>query len=137
MAWLPAEILCRDCGVCKEWNALFTSTQFITNDWLSAPPNKKPWLLLFHDCDSLNCMAYCFFTDTWKRLSLAFLKNQYTAAAFWVDASAAGLFLGTIVSFNPRGYYEWKLIVCNPLTGKSIELPRIEDSVIRAMTMVA
>ena len=41
LAWLPAENLCRYCLLCREWNVLLSSTQFITKDWLVAPPNNK------------------------------------------------------------------------------------------------
>ena len=122
LACLPAERLCRYCLVCREWNALPSSTQFITDHWVAAPPNKKPWLLFFHDWQSSNYMAHCFFTETWKRLSLAFLKKQYDVNGFGVKASTVGLFLVTIAR-----WYSNIRIVCNPLTVKSIELPRTEN----------
>ena len=46
LPWLPAEYVCKLGTVCKEWDALFSSTRFITTQWADAPPNKKPILLV-------------------------------------------------------------------------------------------
>jgi hypothetical protein len=127
LSYLPAESFCRYRGVCKEWNALISSTKFVTNDWLAAPPNRKPWLVFCQDPNLLSCMAYNFFTNTWKRFSFDFLKNGYE---LWIHGSAAGLFLtsGSISAYT----------VSNPLTRKSLELPRINTfTTIKAMTIVA
>lgn len=88
LAWLPAEILCRYRSVCKEWNALLSSTEFIYSDWVAAPPNNKPCLVFFQDFHPFNCMLYCFFTYTWKRLSFAFLEGQYDTNRLQVHGSA-------------------------------------------------
>jgi len=123
LALLPLECLCRSRSVCKDWNALFSSTKFITSRWAEAPPNKKPWLFLckvnsqMGDC-SMVSSAYCFFTRTWKTgISLSFIsegdeKVKYRA---YYSGSSQGLFLVDI----PDGRYT----VCNPLTQTFLKLP--------------
>jgi hypothetical protein len=133
LAWLPVESLCRYRCLCKEWNALISSTKFITKDWVAAPPNNKPWLVLCHRWRLL-CMGYCFFTNTWKRFSLAFLREKYDFSDIWIHGSAAGLVLASTWVHGPIRTHS----LSNPLTGTSLELPRINDSTLfQAMTIVA
>jgi len=133
VAWLPVENLCRYCCVCEEWNTLFLSRKFICDDWVAAPPNKKSWLVLWNDI-SLNFMAYCFFTNTSKKFSFAFLQEKYDVEALENHRSAASLFLLSIVSLK---HTVFRHIVSNPLTATSFELPRINDRAIWGMTIVA
>jgi hypothetical protein len=72
LPWLPAEYVCKLGTVCKEWDALFSSTRFITTQWADAPPNKKPILLVGAVEYNRDCFAYSSFTRSWKtsRLSL-------------------------------------------------------------------
>lgn len=117
LARLPPECLCRSRAVCKEWNALSTSTKFITNKWAEALPNKKPWLVLCKENNgrggSVNCWRYCFFTRTWKNISFSFLPRGDEKVLY--IGSAQGLFLVDI----PYGINT----VCNPLTRTFLELP--------------
>jgi hypothetical protein len=69
LAWLPVEYLGRFATICKQWNSLFSSTRFITNQWALAPPKKKPWLLVGDVEDSRGYFyAYSSFTLNWKML---------------------------------------------------------------------
>jgi hypothetical protein len=88
--------------MCKEWNALLSSTKFITNDWAATPPNNKPWLVLHYPGIPLTCMDYCFFTNTWKRFPLAFLEEKYR-----VSAETA---LCTMCAMYPSGLKEGPMV---------------------------
>lgn len=132
LAWLPAKSIGRYSVMCKEWNALLSSTKFITNDWAAAPPNNKPWLVLQYPGIPSTCMAYCFYTNTWKRFSLAFLEEKYRVSAtnrrrfLGGHRSAAGLLLASIEEshFHPVITHT----VSNPVTGNSLQLPTINNS---------
>ena len=140
LAWLPLEKLCRYCGVCKEWNALFSSPEFISKHWVAAPPNKKPWLVLQRESQLLDCTAYCSFTNTWKTLSFASLRQKYDARYYWIHGSAGGLFLASVCIIyrkHPHDTYEIVYVVYNPVGGTSLQLPTIENGAIRAIKIVA
>lgn len=118
LALLPLEWLCRCRSVCKEWNALLSSTKFITITWAEAPPNKRPWLFL---CK--NFYTYCFFTGKWKNspFSFSFLSRADEKVKYgdfyYLFGSAQGLFLvGTTCWYD-------KLTVCNPLNQTFLKLP--------------
>jgi len=118
LAFLPLDCLCRSRSVCKEWNALLSSTKFITNKWAEAPLNKKPWLVLCKENNqrgsSMDCSRYCFFTRTWKNcISFSFLPRGDEKVQYF--GSAQGLFLVDI----PHG----RNTVCNPLTRTFLQLP--------------
>lgn len=137
LACLPLESLCRSRAVSQEWNALFTSTRFITNKWAEALPNKKPWLVLCEGNNgrggSVNCWRYSFFTQTWKNcMSFSFLP-QGDKKVHYVG-SAQGLFLVDLQSSIPcnpqKGSLRW---ICNPLTGAFLELPPMSS--IKSLTV--
>ena len=112
---LPVECICRFRSVSQKWNAFLTSTRFITTEWADFPSNKKPWLVLCDlDC-KIRCWAYCFSTMMWKPyFSLRFI-NKWDSDAYY-HGSATGLLFVNIQKQND-------LIVCNPLTGRSVMLP--------------
>nr|ADE75855.1 unknown [Picea sitchensis] len=119
LAWLPLQSLCRFRLVCKDWNALISSTRFITTKWVDKPPNRKPWLVVHLQgapSKMPHSLAYCFFTRTWKNtssISLSFLMHQKQETRKCLYGSAAGLFLVGCAS---------EFVVFNPLTRRSIQL---------------
>jgi hypothetical protein len=121
---LPAEDVYRYRGVCDEWNVLLSSNYFITEAWPDATINKQPWLLLCDPFPNNPSMAFCFYTQTWKRcFSLSLPDGERSVKC---RGSAGGLLL-----FD-RGFEGDNVLVerdfsppqvCNPYTGKSIQLP--------------
>jgi hypothetical protein len=127
LVWLPVECICRFRCVCKEWNALLSSTKFVTSKWGEAPSNSLPWLVVQNaQSKTPNCLLYCFFTQRWKKsssISLSFLKEK----EIHIDChgSASGLFL---LGNFPR------FVVANPLTREFLKLPPISSiSSVRAV----
>ena len=117
LACLPVEYLARFSAVCNEWNALFSSTKFITNRWAKAIPNRKPLLILLSSNCKFPCETYCFYTLTWKCfISFNFLQE---AGSLEYHGSVAGLFLLSIRPYSNAPTYH----VCNPLTRTSLQLP--------------
>jgi len=122
LAWLPVQDLCRFRCVCREWNALISSSKFITTNWAEKPPNRNPclvvqWLFLQKGYS----LAYCFFTGTWKKNNSIFLsfplrqelETEYPIRCY---GSARGLLLvGAASAF----------VVSNPLTRTSLQLPQL------------
>lgn len=118
LAMLPLDCLCKCRSVCKEWNAFFSSTRFITNKWAETPSNKNPWLLLskvnFQMGWKTDYSAYCFFAQTWKTfISFSFLPEGHKNVK--CSGAAEGLFLVDI----PSG----KLTIGNPLTHAFLKFP--------------
>jgi hypothetical protein len=164
LAWLPVDSVCRFRSVCQEWNALLSSTKFITNKWRKKPLNTDPWLVAVQIPikwvkEPLNGgpgqvavqlpesgLASCFFNQTWKdtsSISLSFLLDQCPEenaeypketeeipSLFECYGSAAGLFL---VSGTRRWF---ALVVCNPLTRTSLQLPRFSSDTILSVGIV-
>lgn len=131
MAQLPVECVCKFRIVCKQWNALLSSTKFITQKWAEAPPNKMPWLVLGSHLESTK-LVYCFFTGTWKetsRLSFSFVIDKYSGGGCWplaagvnCSGSAIGLF-SLRIPFHNTGSSLWmSFTICNSLTRTSFEL---------------
>lgn len=127
LALLPLDCICKFRSVSKQWNALLSSTKFITNKWAEAPPNRNPWLVVGRDLES-RIATYCFFTQTWKEtscISFYFLLQKYvTETRAWnarisCKGSAAGLFLVNICYLS-SGFEV--LNVCNPITRTSLTL---------------
>ena len=123
LACLPLHSLCRFSAVCSEWNALFSSTKFITNLWAKAIPNRKPLLILCSAKPNLPSMVYNFFTRTWKTfISFNFLQGVETQnpdTQLRYSGCVDGVFLVCNPCTYPRTYH-----VCNPLTRKSLQLER-------------
>jgi len=120
LVWLPVDCICRFRSVRKEWNALLSSTKFITSKWGEAPSNSMPWLVVQNAQSKMpNCLLYCFFTQRWKKsssVSLSFLEEKEIHIN--CHGSAAGLFLlGIFPTF----------VVSNPLTRTSLKLPPISS----------
>jgi hypothetical protein len=81
---LPLEDVHRYRCVCKPWNALLSSNKFINRIWAESPINQQPWLVLSDDMPNTPCMAFCFYTRTWKScFSLSFLEKQGTVKVNW------------------------------------------------------
>ncbi|GLJ26792.1 hypothetical protein SUGI_0522660 [Cryptomeria japonica] len=72
-AKLPYESICSSLTVCKEWNCILSS-----QDFLSSLPTQSPWLLICGQQENGNwkCVAYCFPTRKWRELSLSFLPDS-------------------------------------------------------------
>jgi hypothetical protein len=88
---LPAEDVYRYRGVCDEWKSLLSSNYFITHEWPDATINKQPWLVVCDPLPNNPCMAFCFYTQTWKPcFSLSFPDKQKPVKC---RGSAAGLVL--------------------------------------------
>ena len=93
--------------VCKEWNMLLSSSEF-----LSPLPERNSWILL---CSESHDMAFCFLTHSWKTISLGFLPSQTAENHSQVysrscSKSGAGLLLLEIT--QPQKTYT----IYNPLT---------------------
>jgi hypothetical protein len=133
LAWLLAKIIGRYFFMCKEWNDLLSYTKFITNDWAVTPPNNKPWLVLQYPSIPLMCMAYFFFTNTWKIFSLAFLEEKYHFSAtshkrfIGGHRSTARILLASIEEYHFHPVITHN--VSNPVTGNYLQLPTINNSV--------
>jgi hypothetical protein len=139
LSWLPLQSLCRFRSVCQQWDALISSTKFITTKWAEKPPNRKPWLVVqwqvlqerrerrlggfASESKMSSSLAHCFFTRIWKKtssISLSFLLQRELHAKYPIHCygSAAGLFLvGTAFAF----------VVSNPLTRTSLQLPPLSS----------
>lgn len=132
LSWLPVECVCRFRSVSKQWNALLSSTDFITNIWRKKPPNMNPWLVI-HPAKSNPglvksiCLVYCFFTRTWKKTYSVSVENQNNLVSESC-ASAVGLFLLRTGTF---------FFVCNPLRRTSVKLPSISSTIIGPAGIVA
>ena len=117
LACLPVEYLARFSAVCNEWNALFSSTKFITNRWAKAIPNRKPLLIRLSADYKYPSETYCFYTQTWKSfISFNFLQEEESLN---YHGSVAGLFLLSVCPYSNAPTYH----VCNPLTRTSLQLP--------------
>lgn len=134
-AWLPIESVCRFRSVSKEWNVLLSSREFLTNKWVKKSPNRDPWLVtVLHKgsnegventrvwldntwvvVQAPRSLASCFFDQTSKETSAVSLSLLLQNSEFY--GFAAGLFL-----FRPIRDI-MALVVCNPLTTTSVELP--------------
>lgn len=126
LSWLPVECVCRFRSVSKQWNNLLSSHNFITNVWRKKPANMNPWLVL-HPVNS-DCLAYCFFTRTWKTTSSISIENANNDGENEILGSAAGLFLLRTAPL---------LFVCNPLTRTLLELPSIKCTTIDVAGIMA
>ncbi|GLJ45441.1 hypothetical protein SUGI_0956800 [Cryptomeria japonica] len=69
---LPLESICSSRIICKEWNSILSSDNF-----LSSLPVQYPWLLICHEEKDKNwrCMTYCFSAQKWRNLSVSFLPK--------------------------------------------------------------
>ncbi|GLJ25285.1 hypothetical protein SUGI_0484030 [Cryptomeria japonica] len=65
---LPLISICRSRLVCKEWNQILSS-----RDFLSSLPKQDPWLLMFGES---YCMAYSFSTQNRRAIPLSFLPTH-------------------------------------------------------------
>lgn len=139
LSWLPLQSLCRFRSVCQKWDALISSTKFITSKWAKKPPNRKPCLVVqwqvlqerrelrlggfASESKMPSSLAHCFFTQTWKKtssISLSFILQRELKGNFPIHCygSSAGLFLvGTAFTF----------VVSNPLTRESLQLPPLSS----------
>lgn len=139
LSWLPLQSLCRFRSVCQQWDALISSTKFITTKWAEKPPNIKPWLVVqwqvlqerrerrlggfASESKTPSSLAHCFFTHAWKKtssISLSFLLQRELKSKYPIHCygSGAGLFLvGTAFTF----------VVSNPLTRTSLQLPPLSS----------
>ena len=123
LAWLPLDSLCRSRSVCQEWNALITSTNFITGRWAEKPPNRNPSLVFVEVKQS--GQASCLFNRTWKKpssISLSFARNRRREEDTYCWGSAAGLFL-----MEYKSAFGSAFVVCNPLTTTSLQLPPLSS----------
>lgn len=127
LAWLPVDSLCRFRSVCQEWNALITSTNFITGTWAEKPPNRNPSLVCVEV--KISGSASCLFNWTWKKpssISLSFAHNTRMEEDTHCWGSAAGLFLMEYKSEFGSEFgsaFGSAFVVCNPLTTTSLQLP--------------
>ena len=111
----PDECLCRSRLFCPEWNALFSSTRFISTEWADFPANKNRCLVLCEwDCRT-RCWAYCFSTRTSKPyFSLCFLDKMFSHAYY-----QAGLLFVEMQFFQKSAalaiflFVPWNLADCN------------------------
>ena len=126
LAWLPLHSLCRFSAVCSEWNALISSTKFISNGWAKAIPNHKPLLILCSANPNLPSMVYSFFRWTWNTfISFNFLQGVDLETQLpdriqlEYEGCVEGLFL---VHSGKEIWISSTYHVCNPLTRKSFKL---------------
>lgn len=127
LSWLPVECVCRFRSVSKQWNNLLSSHNFIKKVWRKKPANMNPWLVL-HPVNSSYCLAYCFFTRTWKTTSSISIENANNYGENEILGSAAGLFLLRTAPL---------LFVCNPLTRTFLELPSIKCTTVDVAGIMA
>ncbi|GLJ27479.1 hypothetical protein SUGI_0539160 [Cryptomeria japonica] len=106
LKWFPYELLVRLRTVCKDWNNLVSRQNFLT--WRGQNFKENPWLLIVnekHDC-------YRFKLST--KEAKAFPMN------YKVLASVGGILLLPGSSWG-------ELFLCNPFTGRGIQIPPRED----------
>ena len=146
-AWVPVKSLGRFRAVSKHWNALLSSTKFITTKWAEAPPNREPWLVIYgekYSSTNCTCLAYSFYTQGWQEnscASISFMQERYPSFLYSYNflGYAAGLFLHQLfdislfdynmsiaedndLSFDMSTVFEYT--VCNPVTRSFTRLPR-------------
>ena len=128
LALLPMKSVYTFRCVSKESNALL-SNKFISDIWAKRPANREPWLLLCNSFSATPCMAYCFYTKTWKPC-LSICKGL-TGYRYFHRGSAAGLLLlqklhtGVNNPLRPSPSGHCPLYVYNPFSQTHIELPRM------------
>ncbi|KAH9297203.1 hypothetical protein KI387_028885 [Taxus chinensis] len=99
---LPAHKICQFRSVCKGWNKLLSSPEFLSVWNEAAVSNRDPWLLVE---TSMGARRFCFSTWSWKKI---------VSGPFSNFASGAGLLLKLSTK---------KIIVFNPLTRTYVQLP--------------
>ncbi|GLJ46991.1 hypothetical protein SUGI_0991830 [Cryptomeria japonica] len=80
---LPLQSISRSRLVCKEWNSILLSHSFI-----SSLPKSNPWLLLYAE---KYCMAYCFTTHKWMKISLSSLPTPKDFRDYTLSSAHLGL----------------------------------------------
>eukprot|EP01018_Ginkgo_biloba_P037796 Gb_31812 [translate_table: standard] len=119
---LPWECFFRFRIVCKEWKNLLSSAHF-SSLWREAAA-KQPWLLLcMPNAQMGSCLLFCFFTRTWRTVSLSFLPER---SRLNYKGSAAGLLLADMNQVGKRSSFGYSLVrrcVFNPLSRGCFSLP--------------
>lgn len=125
LAWMPFECICTCRRVCSQWNAIFASSEFISTQWAESPANQSPLLVLIPVKARDHCVAYCFYTQTWKKCtsSLFFRQEEPVINHITCEGSAKGLFLVRSEQMVDSKPISATLAVCNPLTGRFFYLP--------------
>lgn len=117
---LPLHILFQARTISKAWNEIIMSSSFVKT-YAEAPTRGSYVPMYISRGAERECLAYDFTLNRWQRLpSLSFLPRQ--VASYWVSTGAGGLLCFNYVSEVMK--HEGQ-IVCNPLTGKWRELPRM------------
>lgn len=93
LAWMPFECICTCRRVCSQWNAIFSSSEFVSTQWAESPANQSP---LQEEPEPV--------------------INRITC-----EGSAKGLFL--VRSMADSKPISTTLAVCNPLSGRFFYLP--------------
>ncbi|GLJ45434.1 hypothetical protein SUGI_0956570 [Cryptomeria japonica] len=109
---LPLESICGYRIICKEWNSILSSFNF-----LSSLPTQYPWLLICNKEENKNWgyMAYCFSSQKWRTLSLSFLPNPKGGNTRFLPSIGQGL-------LHFRDLPTSQLFVCNPLMRSYVEI---------------
>ncbi|GLJ46914.1 hypothetical protein SUGI_0989870 [Cryptomeria japonica] len=99
---LSLQSISRSRLVCREWNSILSSRSFV-----KSLPKYNPWLLLCAQ-NMKYCMAYCFSTHKWRKISFPFLPTPIRKnLSNYIFSSAE---LGLLLLKSPDLY------VCDPLT---------------------
>jgi len=126
LSFLPMEDVHRYRCICKQWNALLSSNNFINHIWAHAPINQQPWLVLSDDNPSTPCMAFCFYTRKWHTcFSFSFLEKQAGTAQLIWRGSVPGVVLADVYfSGDGDGSNDTGIVarVCNPYTQTFFQL---------------
>ncbi|XP_057852580.1 F-box/kelch-repeat protein At5g15710-like [Cryptomeria japonica] len=109
---LPLESICSSRIICKEWNFILSSVNF-----LSSVPIQYPWLLICNDQKDKSwcCMTYCFSAQKWRTLSLSFLPKPKGGNTRFLRRVGLGLLHFQEISTS-------QLFVCNPLMRSYAEI---------------
>ncbi|XP_050218866.1 F-box only protein 13 [Mercurialis annua] len=125
LSWLPTSSFFRLRSVCKRWKSVADSNSFRLA--CSEIPSRDPWFFMV-DADLNKWTVFDSAEKSWKKLDQPSLCQQNSD--FMPVAASGGL-----VCFRDES---GGLIVCNPVTGSSRELPRVlPDSEARSLHAIA
>jgi len=116
---LPVEFVYRYRLVCKQWNDLLSSNDFLSKWAEVSLSRKQPRLVFCSNIPEIPWMAFCFYTRTWINPCFMFsFMNDWTGmpCSSYCNQSVPRLILVTRSdSLNGR--------VCNPYTKAFVDIP--------------
>lgn len=122
-SFLPVLNVFRYRLVCRHWNALLTSHQFLrTHD---GRDHQETWIAVFDGLgflDERSLLLYDTNFRRWRRISLSFLPSQFDIAV----AAAGGLLCVASKAVNRN-----VMCICNPFTKSYKELPDLQLDLIQ------